>query len=328
MLNRKPWQKTFRKLPISISARLGKLDSQQMIVAALKSLKYNDIRDGLYEHLGIEFQGDEVAWPKSVIPVAVVGRASSYNLNGKEIVRKDLPKETKTFSFEAPNFGDFTKGTHDVSFTKDCYQRELMPPKGNAILIERLSNDGDSIIFKFQVEEIHDRHAVNFEEDLLRNINLLQENTGVCDVFPVDAPDIDYLSSIQVEWEILPPGIDDREMNIQKIIAGRQSGIDVEVVRERLDVIESLNPRNLIKGTSGFHRYFGAQYEDNLVAFENISYGNALYVMFDDWRTLSKRSRLELLKSQSDGYVRIIHRQGWKKSLARVVNQYRAEHGL
>ncbi|MDA9930408.1 hypothetical protein N9E91_04115 [Alphaproteobacteria bacterium] len=173
-----------------------------------------------------------------------------------------------------------------------------------------------------------DVKSSSFEEDLLININLLQENTGVHGVFPENTSDSDYLQSIEVHWEILPVGVDDDENNLIKIIGRRKVAIDEQEIRNRYDTIKALEPRNFIKGRSGFQRYFGAQFEDNLVAFENITYGNALYVMFEDWEALSKRSRVDLIKSNAGGYVRIIHRTGWKRSLANVINQYREENAL
>lgn len=60
-----------------------------------------------------------------------------------------------------------------------------------------------------------------------------------------------------------------------------------------MKVLAQLNPQNYIAGTSGFARYFGEKLRDDLVAFENLHYGNALYVMYEDWVTLSHRSRTE-----------------------------------
>jgi hypothetical protein len=70
-----------------------------------------------------------------------------------------------------------------------------------------------------------------------------------------------------------------------------------------------------LAGSSGFLRYFGAQFRGDLVVFENIVYGNALYVMYGQWKDLSKRSRIDLLKGPRDGFDRIEHRKGWEKQL-------------
>ena len=77
-----------------------------------------------------------------------------------------------------------------------------------------------------------------------------------------------------------------------------------------------INPKNIIKGTSGFQRYFGALFTKNLVVFENISYGNAIYVMYNDWETLSKKAGW----NKSLSYERKIHNKNWKRILYKLLN--------
>ena len=59
----------------------------------------------------------------------------------------------------------------------------------------------------------------------------------------------------------------------------------------------------------------------DLVVFENIEYGNALYVMFDDWHELSKKSRIELLSSKTAKFIRIPHTKTWKHRLRSIINK-------
>jgi hypothetical protein len=93
-----------------------------------------------------------------------------------------------------------------------------------------------------------------------------------------------------------------------------------EKLLDRYRVLEKLGPVAYISGTSGFQRYFGAQFVDNLVVFENLEYGNAIYVMFDNWEELSKLSRIELLKNRPGfGFERIVHRAGWKDALKKLI---------
>ena len=63
------------------------------------------------------------------------------------------------------------------------------------------------------------------------------------------------------------------------------------IVAARLKLFAKLPVEKLIKGTNSFSSYIGALYADDLVVFENMNYGNALYVLYDDWQDVSKRSR-------------------------------------
>jgi hypothetical protein len=237
---------------------------------------------------------------------------------------KDLPKVTKTQDLEAPNFGDWSKGSHTVSWEREVYQRDDWPPKFLTIEISLVGEEvGEgNLLFKFQVEQVLNKRDPIFEQYLLYNLNLLQENTGVSDVFASDATLADYLGTIQVAWEILPPG--ERDENIARILSGTNASPQQRTAfTDRYDFLISLGPEKIIRGNSGFQRYFGAQFADDLVAFENVEYGNAIYVMFEDWVELSRRSRLELLSGPQDQFERVIHRSGWQRRLRRIIEQRR-----
>ena len=177
-------------------------------------------------------------------------------------------------------------------------------------------------IIKFQVAEVLNQSHPEFQELLFFNLNLLQENVGACGVFRADADLPDFLATVIVEWEILPPG--DRKGNLAKILAGRPPDETSRAVTERYDTLAALRPLSFIHGRSGFRRYFGAKFAEDLVVFENIEYGNAAYVMFERWETLSQKTRLELLGGPADGFVRVVHRSGWQGQLKNIIQQYRS----
>lgn len=68
--------------------------------------------------------------------------------------------------------------------------------------------------------------------------------------------------------------------------------------------------------------------EDDLVVFENIEYGNAIYILYDDWDEISKLSRIDLLSGRAgSNFDRIIHSGNWKeevrkKLLLEIMIQY------
>ena len=66
-------------------------------------------------------------------------------------------------------------------------------------------------------------------------------------------------------------------------------------------------------------RYFGVKFSDRLVAFENTTYGNALYILFENWRELSRLSRLEIQNRPSDQYIRVEHRGNWKEKVKAII---------
>jgi hypothetical protein len=321
------WQRNFRKIPNSVQNKVKKFKHDDIIVACVKKIPAPDIVAGKYAHIGIKMDGNEVKFEERIMPNQRAGRFSRINIEGVTVVRKDLPMITKTFSIEAPNYGDWSNGSHDVEWDREVYQREFIGPKELELeieLLDRETKDGKRVfVFKFHIDEVLNRTERNFEDDLFSNLNLLQENVGAADVFPATATREDYLKTIFVDWEILPPG--KRDDIVSRILSGYRSPT-TELQKKllaRYDQLNKLKPIAFINGTSGFQRYFGAKFSDKLVAFENIEYGNAMYVMYDQWEELSKKSRLELLGGSRTGFDRIVHTAGWEEKFSELIRDKR-----
>lgn len=327
MIRTKPWKQNLRVIPPIVKAKIEGFDTNVCIVACLVQIDVGRIKDGLYGHLGIRWQDGKLVCSEMVIPPAKIGRYSRYNRHGREIKRDDLPMVSKTWSIEVPNYGDWNRGSHEIDFTKPVYQRDHYAPK---LVSMRIQHEGADLsieahIFRFVIEEVLDRRAGDFDYHLLFNLNLLQENVGNHDVFESDASVDDYLRTQYVNWEILPPGDkDDTLIRILMSTKSRDPRVREEIV-DRYNFLQKLRPRNFIAGINEFRRYFGAQFTDDLVVFENLEYGNAIYVMFEDWKLMSQKSRMDLLSSATSNFVRIPHTKTWKMRLAHLINRERKE---
>jgi len=317
-------KKNIIKIPKLIKFQLKKL-GQYIVVATSKKYTAKEISEGKLDHLGISISGSKLIIPESVIPSETIGKYSNRNINGYEVIRKDLPKETHYNTVEAPNWGDDYNGTHSVDLPYKKYPRDFYAPKNARLRIISSSDDvvKGEFILAFEIDFILDQKKKNFEKELLFMLNILQENIGICGVKNSKTSLDEYLQSIQVSWEVLPPGT--KEEAVQHIFKGRTpSKEEKEVAEKRYDFLMSLNPEKLIYGTSGLQRYFGALLEEDLVVFENIRYGNAIYIMFKDWEELSKKSRLELMSGRfGDNFERVIHTSGWKGRVRQIIEKKR-----
>lgn len=322
-----PWRKrNLRKVPDWVSARIEGFADNEIVAACVKRISASEITAGTYTHLGIRWEGENVAFPESQVPNLRAGKYSHRSVRGYIVRRTDLPKITKTIPIEVPNFGDWAKGSHTINQERWVYRRDQVPPRDSHIGIELLEEEPGnerSFLFRFRVNEIMNKSSSGFQDALLFNLNLLQENIGAVDVFPANSSVEDYLSTIQVNWELLPPG--ERGRNIARILpegtpAESESG---RRLTERYDLLASLGPEQFVNGTGGFQRYFGAKFTDNLVVLDNMRPGNAIYVMLGDWRELSQRSRTELLNSGRNDFIRIRHIPGWENHLRQVIEEQR-----
>lgn len=316
-----------RKIPGVILEKVKTLSRNEIVVGCAVKFKASDLAAGALKHLGIEITPQGLQLPDSVLPLATRGKYSAWNVMGVEIIRKDLPIETHYHSAEAPNWGDSYYGTHTVDLPHKQYRRDFQPPREIEISMSCKDRQPGlpSYIIAFKVNEVLDKKAKQFGDRLFENLNLLQENVGACGVEPADTALTEYAKSLHVSWEILPPGT--REEAIERIFRGRTvSDKEKEVAGERYDYFMSLMPKRLVFGTSGFRRYFGALLDDDLVIFENIQYGNAVYILFENWEDLSKRTRIELLSGRyGRDFKRVIHRSGWQGTVRAIVQAKREE---
>jgi hypothetical protein len=212
-------------------------------------------------------------------------------------------------------FGDPSKGYCNVMQSRMVYKRELICPRLWQLAIEFLENEpgtGDSV-FRFWISQQLNRTSPEFEDELLFALNLLQENTGAVNVFAANAPRSEFLGTVTVNWEILPPGEDTRQRILSSF--ARSTTEVLERVNNRYEMLTALSPIAFINGTNGFDRYFGAKFSERLVVFENVSYGNAAYAMDETWPMLSQIPRIDLLKQRPEGFTRIVHADGCRKSL-------------
>src|SRR5258708_28895527 len=265
-------RKDFRKIPANIKQKLEQIKTATVIVGCVTKLSLSEIQRGAFKHLGIELRDGKPIFPDSAVPDGASGRYSEANAIGEEVRRDDLPKITKTFTMQAPNWKGH--GTHDVDTSREVYQREFVPPTENEIRIQLVGQEGSgqdaSFVFRFTLDQPLLKRAKNFDDEMFRMLNLLQENVGQSDVFSSDATLEDYLRTIYVNWEILPPG--ERDSNIAKIAASIRK-IDDEAKKRiagRYDFFNKMNPEALIQGHGGFRRYFWAKFLDPLGGFANM----------------------------------------------------------
>lgn len=315
-------KKNFRAIPERILNKTKSINSRYLVVSSLLTITKDEINKGLFNHLNISFKNNGLQFPASIIPDESQGKYSNRNVNGFEVIRKDLKKVRRYRTMEVPNYGDSWRGTHTVDIPQDVYPRDFYSPRLINIQIEcpSKSQDLDKYAIKFQLDEVLDKKADDFENRLLDLINLLQENVYACDIMAASSTYQDYLSTVQLAWEILPPG--NKDTVIRKLLSGNNNPEQNKIVDERYTYMISLNPRDLIVGTSGLHRYLGALVNDNLVVFENIRYGNAIYIMYENWQTLSQRSRVDLISGRfGDNFDRIPHTTGWKKIVKEIVKK-------
>jgi hypothetical protein len=257
---------------------------------------------------------------ETVLPPSLFGPICRYNAEGKEIVHKDQPMETAyrqaewTWEQWAGRFDTETM-SKIVDIPYQRYPRSFIPPPS-----EELSISVNSHGSKFVVSKKHKFDLENLDS-LLHCINIFLEIFNQCQVLTKDLEGYAIKNVNQLNWQILPPG----KYPWKKLQEELKPIIDKEkeqkqvVIRHRLELITNYDPEFVAVGRAGFSGYliFGFP-RKNLYVLESLYYGNATYVFEENWETLSKLTKAEILTGnfQKD---RIIHRVQWDGHLKKLL---------
>ncbi len=243
---------------------------------------------------------------EKILPIPV-GTISSFNAEGKENVRKDLPMEThyRQIEWTWKQYAGY-KETKEVTEIRDCpyerYPREFVEPP--------------SVELKLAQEKVVSP-VLSYPKDedlIIHTINLFLEIFGECEILNSNLKEIIKTPEKSLKWAVLPEG----EMPWNKIEKDLEPALkkansqEKAVFRDRFDTINSYKPDFGAYGLAGFSGYvvFGFK-KKNLYICESIWHGNAIYVFQEEWRELSKKTKAEILRGGLQK-ERIIHYQDWK----------------
>lgn len=312
-------RKNLGRIPDIILVKLNGTSGDIIVATAIRISKVQ-IERNEYEHLGIKITDGKLSFVNEVMPLGQKGKYSKRNIEGKTIILRDLPKVPKTLDLgERHPFGNVNRPTFTLYVNRMVYQRKVEEPKNKTILVELLSEEEGVFTFKISVNEVLRKSDNYFANDLLFNLNILYENVGNIDVYDSDSTREDYLASLNVTWELLPPGT--RDKNLELIL--REVKVLTPSIRneieDKYDFLSSLKPIKVVKGSSGMIRYFGMMYKEDLVVFETLNYGYAVYVMYDNWNELSTASRTQLLNKEMRDFDRVVHKGKWKDKIVELI---------
>ena len=265
---------------------------------------------------------------ESLLPPAKYGPVSRFNANGAYIVHRDQPMETayRTVEWHWTEWRgryDTEEQSKFVDVPYKRYPRTLILPPSVELQIA-VNKRGRSILVSPALI-----HLPENEEQILHNINLFLEIFGRCQIFTGNLDEIIESPLRQLNWRILPPGQrpwGELQRELKPLVQRAKRGNQV-VIDHRLETINRHHPEFVAVGHAGFAGYivFGFP-QRTIFVLESIYTGNATYVFDDRWENLSRRTKAEILNEnlQTD---RIIHREGWERRIARLLQPPRNPAG-
>lgn len=250
----------------------------------------------------------------SIIP-APVGPITTYNANGRETVRRDLPKISEPrliWTTWQDWHGQEHSGTQLRAY--EVYQRELTPPPEEELCVLRSPN---GLVLASRVFDV----SKDSDEAIVHVFNLFLEILGE---FEIVSPKLDSAPPLQVKrlkWRILPPGEYPFGRARQELTEFLQRLSDSErhLFEDRLRAVAAYNPDFMAIGLGGFRDYvvFGFL-NRNVFILESPWLGNATYIFKNNWQDLSSLTKKQILDG-SLHEARLIHSNSWPANLRKVV---------
>ena len=264
----------------------------------------------LARRIGFE---DMPAEGDSVLPT-VIGPATAFNAQGKEVVRRDMPKEALSRMIYT-SWKDWHGQTHNGIQARDyeAYPRDLIPPPGEYLTAVR--KGGDLVVASREISRDEP------ELDIVAIFNIFLEAVPE---FEIVNPDLTEQTQVRkLSWKILPQGnypFDRAKVALEEYLQ-RLTEDDRETAIERIRGITRHNPDFIAVGLGGFSDYvvFGFSGRRRYV-LESPSTGNATYVFRDEWEPLSQLSKREILQGNFQE-ARLVHNSRWAIDVAAVINR-------
>lgn len=317
----------YKQVPEHIIDEIKELNGQEFRIGVSRVLSIGDIENGKMAHLGVSAVLGVVQASSPFLSMGIT-RWSKRNRLGQEIVRHDWPKRTRTWMTTSPNFGDAARyGTSSHMHSRQVPAKQTLHGKAFAFDISASGRMDGKYVVQALLEPVFPSSVDVASPDLLMAVSLTKEVIGMPHVFALGGTANNWSSSQEFDWEFLP--VDHTGFVVDSDSAADTIGIPRgsnmrDTFKERYSAIRDLKPQSVRYGSTGFSRYVAFEF-DKAVVLENYYYGNAAYVMYEDWQALSQRTRLDLLSDSSAKFERVIHSQGWQRKLRQAI---RGNRGL
>ena len=257
---------------------------------------------------------------ETVLPKPV-GRASMFNAEGKYIVHKDRPMETayRTVEWSWTEWhGRYDKvektDFRDVPYKR--YPRTYVPAPSLELTLFTDTN-GQKVVLTPLVKDWRTN-----EKELLHAVNLLLDIFGECTFFDEKREQIVNVPIRQLNWKVLPQGkhpFSEIREHLKDVLSRVKEG-NRSFVDHRLERVNSFEPEFTAVGQGGFTGYviFGFP-KKQIYVLESILYGNATYVLGEDWEKISKLTKAEIL-SDNLHIERIVHLRRWFEKIRKLLD--------
>lgn len=254
---------------------------------------------------------------ETVLPSAQFGPVSNFNAEGKDLIHRDQPME-KVYRVgewkwkEWCGRYDTIERTKFVDIPYKRYPRTFIAPPSVELAISEGQNGA-----KLVVSSIID---VGDIDKVVHVINLFLEIFGECQILDPKMGEV-FSPTRRLNWTILPQGQmpwSSLKKELEKLIEETPKG-NRSYLEHRLELISRHKPDFTAVGNAGFHGYIIMGFTGkNLFVLESPFYGNATYILENNWEELSKKTKAEIINENLCKH-RLIHKDGWDIEIEKLL---------
>lgn len=195
-----------RPVSESIWQKIQALAPKPFQVGVAKDFKISDLEEGALQKLGVQVVAGSVEVQSRIVPPEEAGRWSAQNVNGLEVVRKDLPKVPRPVVGWVYPYGNKNASKVPAFRMLKAYPRETLHGQGHAVLIDAGAAGDETIRLGVRVDRVFPSDVKRDNTDLRLALSLLKELVGTADVIAADTDHETWTKHQQLSWEILPQG--------------------------------------------------------------------------------------------------------------------------
>lgn len=234
-------------IPGRLSAAIDALDCDHFRLGSVRDHPTTELEAGALAHLGVTARDGRVDAPKSVLPPASRGRHSVWNLDGREIVRKDLPKQPRSFVVWVYPYGDTSRSKVAAYQTRLAYPRQRLHGHGDRLLVDVNATSTGLARVGVRVDRVFDKVTYGDDPELALAAGLLRENAGAPTPVCSDTTAAQWTAYREVGWEILPPGLRGPALvaEVTRRLGMRADDPRTRVAEQRLQVVMALRPTDV-----------------------------------------------------------------------------------
>lgn len=281
---------------------------QKVVIALYDAIRFEE------KLLKLGFSADFLEGEK-ILPSAI-NPSTERNAEKYYVADKSQPKE-KYFQtlwwtrHEWAGRGETREVTDYVDIPRERYPRIEYAPYSVELTL-KYSEDGSLFVITPPIEFCYQN-----EKKLINTINIFLTVFGECEVLTENYEKLMPTKVIRLNWEILPQGEYPWE-KVQKdldTISEHKGKTARKMLLDKCEYINSFHPDFRAYGKSGFRGYviFGFK-ERNIYVLESVYTNNATYVFGENWETLSKLSKAEILNGELQK-ARLIHNDNWQHDI-------------